>query len=310
MRRTARTLFLFAILAGLLFVLRDPLQNFLDRSARQVFPCTQPIAYAIGSFDSRFGISRDEFLEAVRAAEQIWEKPVAKNLFVYVPDKGDMPIDLVYDFRQEATEKLRELGLVVKDDKASYDALAAKYDEMVAGYDRKKAQFESRVVSFERENDAYNAEVARWNKKGGAPKDVYERLTAEKEVLEKEAADLTRVQDELNKSVEEINAFVVTLNRLAAVLNLNVARFNEIGEQRGGEFEAGSYQSGPDGARITIYEFEDREKLVRVLAHELGHALGLSHLEDPGAIMYRLNEGANEKLTAADVAVLRERCGI
>lgn len=52
-------------------------------------------------------------------------------------------------------------------------------------------------------------------------------------------------------------------------------------------------------------------ELRKVLAHEMGHALGLEHVEDPGAVMYYLMEGAvsNVALHDSDIAEYKAVCG-
>ena len=70
------------------------------------------------------------------------------------------------------------------------------------------------------------------------------------------------------------------------------------------------YFSDGKNAEIDIYEFSNREKLVRVLTHELGHALELEHVEDEEAIMYKFNHDNNQTLTEADLAELRVKCEV
>ena len=59
-------------------------------------PCNKPISYSIGAFDTRFGISKEDFIKDIDQASSVWEKVEGKPLFVY-SDKGTLKIDLVYD---------------------------------------------------------------------------------------------------------------------------------------------------------------------------------------------------------------------
>lgn len=321
MKRVLKTI-LLAVVAGVLafayqdkigsfFVEHDShaLENLLEKFEVKRRACEQPITYAITSFDARFGISRSDFLQAIREAEQIWEKPIGKELFADLPD-GDLKINLIYDARQDATVKLRKYGLTILDSKESYNALKATYETFKDKYAREKTLFESQIAALKEQEDGYNKEVAGWNERGGAPQEVYDRLNAEKAAIDQAIAKADQMKDDLNSNVDRINAMVIVLNRLAATLNIEVTRYNEVGSAHAGEFEEGIYRSNQNGQEIDIYQFDTQAKLVRVLAHELGHALGLDHLANPKAIMYRLNQGTNEKLTSDDLAGLKKRCGI
>lgn len=294
-------------LAGFLY--RGEFLNLITEFKNQFLPCAEPVAYSIGTFDLRFGISRTAFLAALSKAEAIWEEPSGKNLFAYEPE-GDLKINLIYDFRQEATEKLAALGIVVGTDKASYDALKSKYSAMETAYSLQKSAYDERLAEFQIRADAYEAETAPVKKRNaGVDKATYDRLNTERIWLNSEADALNALQDSLNKKIGEINALGSALNRLVDELNLNVDRFNEIGDERGAEFEEGVYRSDANGQEIDIYQFDTDTRLIRVLAHELGHSLGIGHVEDPKAIMYRLNESLNKELTAADIAELNTICG-
>lgn len=293
-------------------------ENLVKKIERKPLPCEQPIIYTIASFDARFGISQSDFLRAVREAEQIWEKPIQLELFAYAsstptdtPSAGtDLKINLIYDARQDATITLRKYGITIRDSQESYTALKTTYRALKDEYEKEQAIFESRLAALKHREDQYNEEVTSWNSRGGAPPEAYNHLNEEKTAIDLVIAEVDKIKDNLNIAVDRINAMVVVLNRLAATLNIQVARYNEIGDTRAGEFEEGVYRSNQNGREIDIYQFDDRAKLVRVLAHELGHSLGLDHLANPKAIMYRLNQGANEKLTPDDLAVLKKRCGI
>lgn len=275
-----------------------------------VRPCARPITYNLGAFDEKFDISRTYFLSALSDAEAIWEKPLGKDLFSYDSEDGRLKVNLIYDYRQQATSKLADLGIIVKDNKTSYDSLENKYLALKDQYEEAKRLYEVQFEVLDQRNKAYEQQVKYWNTHGGAPKKEYEKLVAERTALESEAAKLQSAQVRLNNMVDEINALIVVINRLAQTLNLTVDQYNTIGESRGESFTEGLYKSSATGQEIDIYEFSSRDKLVRVLAHELGHALGLDHISDPKAIMYTFNSGENMYLTPADIIELKALCGI
>jgi len=309
MRKSLQHFLMIAFLAAMIVVFRVQLRNEFLFLMNTYLPCRLPIAYTIGTFDTRFGLTQAEFLQAVYDAERIWEKPIGKELFNQ-KQNGSVRINLVYDDRQDVTIQLQSLGLTLSDSRASYDALRAKYLTLNARYEQERSRYESLVVAFNAHQDAYNADVAKANARGGAKPAEYTRLNAQRQSLEIEIQNIQAVERTINADADTINTLVTELNREARALNLNVGEYNKVGATRGQEFDEGLYQSGPNGTSINIYQYDDRAKLVRVLAHELGHALGLEHVDDPNAIMYRLNQGANEKLTTTDLAALKTLCGI
>lgn len=246
-----------------------------------IYSCRKPIRYTAGTIDERFKLSAEELNEASKNAEAIWEKPAGKDLFAFDESQG-ITINLVFDERQQLTQRAEGLEGGIEQNKRAYDALVAKHDSLTA-------QFKTRLKK-------YNEDVAYWNAQGGAPKEDYERLREEGR--------------QLNAMVDEINSLVEQINTLAKKLNLRVGEFNKIT----GEFnetltvkpEAGLYS--PLEASITIYQFENPRELALTIAHELGHALGINHLEQTDALM-NPQITANTHLTQADLDALTAVCG-
>lgn len=297
------------LLFGFGYYYRDTVGSVFRNLLNRLQPCQRPITYSIERIDPQFGITKEELLSDIGRAERIWESPISKSLFEYSPT-GDLKISLIYDYRQKATDELQKLGIVISDDRSSYDTVKAKYDSLVALYEKEKARLAILVKAYNSDKDVFEKDVKYWNSRGGASKSEYDDLQQRRNDLNNQVTVINQVQDSLNSLGETINSTAIILNKLIAELNLQVKTYNTVGASTGKEFNEGEYVSSAGGISINIYQFDSENKLLRVLAHELGHALGLDHLDNPKAIMYYLNEGVNEKLTADDLGALRGVCGI
>ena len=269
--------------------------------------CAQPLQYSIGTIDDRFNESAADFQAAVAEAEQIWEGSTHRNLFEYSA-QADLKINLVYDYRQETTDKLESLGYKIENTQSSYNNLKSRYDSLLSDYTSRKAALDQEISQFDAQKQAYEDQVAAWNAQGGAPASEAAALSAQYSALNAKADKINAEKDSINDSVNEINALVEILNSLASQLKLNVSSYNTVGSERGEEFEEGVYVRDASGTNINIFEFSSHDQLVRLLAHEMGHALGLEHVDDPNAIMYRLNQTQSNTLTAADLSELARVC--
>ena len=283
MKKVFKNIIALVILGIAVFVFRDSLTKSYLALQDKYFPCTRQISYSIGSFDPSFGIKKEDFLNAIKEGEDMWETSVSKDLFIYKPEGGELTINLVYDTRQENTQKLKSIDDSIQNNQSSYDFLKSRVDTLEREYKDKKAIFESKVVALKDRQGRYSSE---------------------------NIAELNSLQAELNADVNNINALVNELNKSASSFNTKVKDYNTVGSEIGDEFEEGLYHSDKNGKYIDIYQFEDKAKLERVLMHELGHALGLGHINNPDAIMYKLNTGTNLIPTNDDINVLRAHCGL
>lgn len=266
--------------------------------------CESPIQYKIGTFDNRFGISQKDFLQAVSQASEIWGEPIGKTLFEYNP-KGDLVINLIYDSRQKTTQKNATLKADANKINDLANSVKQQYLVLEDHHSLLEKEYSDMVAVFNQHQDTYNTQVTYWNNNGGAPKNEYAKLTSQKEALIMEQSILEGKRIEVNSVVEQINTFIHKYNLLVNDANANI---NTINLSAGKEFEEGIYD--PSENKIDIYEFSSNQKLIRVLTHELGHALDLSHNDNPKSIMYSLNQANTLTLSKDDLEALKSKCHI
>lgn len=268
-------------------------------------PCKKPLTYSLGNIDPRFEISNDEFLAIVEKAEKDWESKVGKDIFEYDPDSA-FKINLVYDERQERSkeyqvleEKLQEVESVQKNIGGEYESLAAE---------RKKEldKYEKDLDEYQKDLNDYNKEVDYWNNQGGAPEADYEKLKKEKKALEERSQELEKERQQINDLTGKMNDLARKEKQIVSGYNREVSTYSDkYGASR--EFDQGVYT----GKEINVYQFNAENDLELVMTHELGHYLGIDHLENPKSIMYYLigEQDLNDiSPTEEDLAAVSEVC--
>ncbi len=271
--------------------------------ASRFVPCQVPITYSLGVVDERFNLSNDAVLSVLREAEAVWEMG-SEELFTYDAESS-FKVNFVFDERQEQAEA--EFGFQEKLNQAESvnEALQEKYQSLTAEYDDLKGAYEARSAEYEAELTKYNNLVASYNNDGGAPPEVYEDLERMRTKLDREQRELGSTARELNQLVDNINQVGKEANVLVETYNRGVGEYNEtFGRSR--EFTQGDYR----GNEINVYTFTNEAELVLVLAHELGHALGIDHVEGRQSIMYYLigEQPADLKLSEYDMSALTTVC--
>jgi hypothetical protein len=289
-----------------------------EGSEGSALPCAVPLAWRVARVDGEFGVTMASAQDALRRAIGEWEREIGRTLFA-IDEAAGSPIRLVYGDRQARSEErrryadqMRGIGEDLERRREQLQRRTELASTSVLHYEQRSRDLQARVA-------AHNELVRRWNERGGAPQDVLRRVRAAGSALDREtqemrleAQGLEDVRSQIETERARFDEDVAEHNRLVAEID---ARFPPTRVESGVYREAIRSERGravSASREIRVYRFSDEADLVRVLAHELGHSLGLGHVEEAGALMseeYGPGSAAARRLIHnEDVNALIARC--
>lgn len=245
-------------------------------------PCDTPIEYSLGTIDPRFNVTENEFSTDIRDASKIWDSAYGKILFAYNP-KSKFTINLVFDNRQALNNQINNIE--------------GNLNQQNSNLKPQMSEYERRSLDFDRRFSEFKIQVDYWNNRGGAPPDEYKKLKAEQDSLKQEADALNEMAKSLNFSTSQYNSNVRELNS-------TISNYNQALAERP---EEGLYVSDEKGQKIDIYFNISKDETVHTLAHEMGHALGIGHVQDANSVMYPKTNTVLS-LSTEDIAQLNKAC--
>jgi predicted nucleic acid-binding Zn-ribbon protein len=297
---------------GMIWQNKEPVQKAVTGAKESVsemtgigLPCAEPFEYAIGAVDSRFNLSAEDFLAEAQAGEKIWETQSGHDLFSYNPN-AEFKLNLIFDERQLASNEADKLAKDLSQLELSQDKIGAQYDSLSASYKEALEKYNSDVAKYEKQLKAYNKDVEDWNASDKTSQSEFDALQKAKKNLAEFYEKLQKEQKEVNALAGKTNKLVTQEKKVVSQYNASISTYKEkYGGER--EFEKGVY----DGLEINIYQFKELADLRMTLVHELGHAIGLGHVENSKSIMYYLmgdQNMQNPTFSLEDMAALKMVC--
>jgi hypothetical protein len=273
-------------------------------------PCQEPLTFKIGDIDSRFDVSEADVLEAMNAATTLWSDALGREVAMH-SEEGSVTVHFVYDERQETVDGEMRFRQRIESEQVRLNQLQAEYDRNRDLFEARSERYVELASETTDMISSFNSWVEERNRAGGfrpEESDEFENRKASVEQMQQrvlnERRELDRIAAQLNRDAERLNRIVEENNRLVEQYNsefTGVTRFTKA-----------TFQNRPEGGVITVNMFLHRNELTLILAHELGHALGLDHVANPRSVMYS-QMGAQElfpvvQLTEEDREAIRNLC--
>lgn len=281
---------------------QHPQLKFNSLADRISHPFDTRLHYRIAEVDPRFKLSIEQVKSISQQATQIWKDGTGQDYFVYDPN-AQLAIHLIYDERQQESEQRREHLSQLQSNQQHWLEKKQKLDQIEQQIVRNKQVLYLKQQQLNQQIQLHNQEQhnAQQNRSSIANLEYFQQR---QQALAQNVQLLQQEINQYNQTIVALNQQIDELNALDQQLNASVNQYKQ-------RFKPHLFHKGLfNGKQILIYEFESEDDLRLTLAHELGHALGIQHTDDPQALMHPIMKDQNTahfRLTQSDRDLLLAR---
>lgn len=261
--------------------------------------CNFPRTFKINKYDKSFGISKGELRLALKNAANMWNQGTKKFVLKEVyTGKADIEINMVYgeafEFYNKA-QKLMSKGMQITADIKEFNRMQKNFSA-----DARRLKTESEELNSKL--NRLNSDIAAWNKSRNKSQLRLNQLKSEQERI-KNSIKQFRIRE---KDFQRNTKFMRDWFNLIDLKNVEYQKQSKLLKQlQRGTLDyslAGLYERFKGNETISLFLFSNRQDLTNVLAHEFGHALGVKHVNEERALMYKFANEKNKKVKQISVS--------
>lgn len=253
-----------------------PQLKFNSLTDRLTHPFDPRLRFRVDQVDPGFGLSREEVIQLSREAVEIWHRGTGRDDLMIYDENAKLAIKLIYDQRQQEYNALKQTTQKLLQDEAQYQRQAENLSSSKQYIDQQHQRLAQQRIQLEAELQQLLQQRNQPGLSAYEQQQLHQQFEAFQQRTEQFQREANYLQQQQLAFNNQVSSYQSNVKQHENNITLAQQRFPPR------EFHKGIF----NGHEIHVYQFAAKADLRLTLAHELGHALGLDHHDNPEALMY------------------------